>query len=99
MLQSAPRGVHPYLARCLERRLPPSAVPLEVREDLGRVGRAAAGRYLQRHAELGRVLAALGRAGTPVIVLKGMALAHTVYPDPSLRAMLDGISCTACPKR
>jgi hypothetical protein len=89
LLQSAPRGVHPYLARCLESRLPASAVPLEVREELGRIERAAAGRYLQRHAELGRVLAALRRAGTPVIVLKGMALAHTVYPDPSQRAMLD----------
>ncbi|HBX71099.1 MAG TPA: hypothetical protein DEH25_17405 [Chloroflexi bacterium] len=39
--------------------------------------------------ELDRILAAFEAAKIPVIVLKGAALAQTVYPDPGLRPMGD----------
>jgi hypothetical protein len=39
--------------------------------------------------EMERVAQALNDAGIPVIVLKGAALAWTVYPDPALRPMND----------
>jgi hypothetical protein len=39
--------------------------------------------------ELKRILKALNAQGIPVIVLKGAALAPTVYPDPALRPMRD----------
>ena len=35
------------------------------------------------------ILAALGRAGIEALLLKGAALAHTVYPEPGLRPMRD----------
>jgi hypothetical protein len=41
------------------------------------------------YQELGRVLAALEQAGIPVIVLKGAALAVTVYEDIGIRPMAD----------
>ncbi len=40
-------------------------------------------------SELERILAALDAVNIPVIVLKGAALAQTVYPDPALRPMGD----------
>lgn len=54
------------------------------------------GRHLQ-HAHANRVrtqalveiLDAFQKAGIPLIVLKGMAMAHLVYPSPSLRPMSD----------
>ncbi|MFQ5615918.1 MAG: nucleotidyltransferase family protein, partial [Anaerolineales bacterium] len=39
--------------------------------------------------ELTRVLDVLAKADIPVIVLKGAALAQTLYPDPALRPMND----------
>ncbi len=40
--------------------------------------------------ELERALAALDRAGVPVLLLKGAALAEAIYGDPALRPMADG---------
>jgi hypothetical protein len=37
----------------------------------------------------GEAIAALGTAGVEAITLKGMALAHTVYPEPGCRPMAD----------
>jgi hypothetical protein len=39
--------------------------------------------------DLGRALDCLGRAGVPVLVLKGAALAEPVYRNPALRPMAD----------
>lgn len=50
-------------------------------------------RSLMLYCELGHMLAALAAAApqndVPVVVLKGMALASTIYPDPGLRPMVD----------
>jgi hypothetical protein len=54
-------------------------------------GALATGRA--RHAvfarDLGTVLDALGAAGAPALVIKGAALAETLYPDPALRPFAD----------
>lgn len=42
-----------------------------------------------RYRELKQIIAALDTAGIPAVVLKGAALALTIYPDPSLRIMGD----------
>lgn len=47
--------------------------------------------------EMGRVVQALNDANIPVIVLKGAALASTIYPDPALRPMSDLDILTAAP--
>lgn len=44
---------------------------------------------LQRTADLRRLDDALRTAGIPYLVLKGPILAHTVYPEPAMRTMLD----------
>ncbi len=36
-----------------------------------------------------RLLAAFAAAGIPLVLLKGAALAHRIYPSPELRAMVD----------
>jgi hypothetical protein len=82
----------PFLFPCLRRalsRLPPGTLPGWVEELLASVARANAALQLQRRHELGRALSALASAGVPVIVLKGMALADLVFPDPGLRPMID----------
>ena len=42
-----------------------------------------------RAAELRAVLEALARQGLPVLLLKGAALAYTLYPEPHLRSRCD----------
>ena len=42
-----------------------------------------------RAAELRAVLEALARQGLPVLLLKGAALAYTLYPEPHLRNRCD----------
>ena len=44
---------------------------------------------LARTVELRAVLATLAQAGLPVLLLKGAALAHTLYPQPHLRSRSD----------
>lgn len=44
---------------------------------------------LMRAAELREVLAALAQAGLSVLLLKGAALAYTLYPEPHLRDRCD----------
>lgn len=59
---------------------------------LGRFGvrsRAAIAAEVLIERELTRVLAALDRGGVRVLVLKGAALAYTMYPHPWLRPRVD----------
>ncbi len=51
--------------------------------------RAAIARELLDHAELVRVLRALAGANVPVLLLKGAALAYSLYPAPHLRPRSD----------
>lgn len=42
-----------------------------------------------RHAAQRACLASIHDAGIPVVTIKGYALAHTIYPDPAMRAVGD----------
>jgi len=63
--------------------------PETLREALTRHARQAVAVELIRAAELRDVLAALAQAGLPVLLLKGAALAYTLYPEPHLRNRCD----------
>ena len=72
------------------RRLPERCGwPEEIREGLARDSRAQAATELLRREELMVVLDQLAAAGIDPILLKGTALAYTVYPAPSSRPRLD----------
>ena len=62
-------------------------VPARVREEAAK--RLAAAKLIEqlRHAELCRLLDAIGN--TEVLLLKGAGLAYTIYPGPYLRPRLD----------
>ena len=49
----------------------------------------SAGRNLLLYRELAEILKALGPAGIPVILLKGLHLAKWIYPEMALRPMAD----------
>jgi hypothetical protein len=89
LLQIAPPDLHPYIDHCVRTRLPPGSVPVPVLEKLSRARRASAALHLRRQRELRLVLEELARRHIPVVVLKGMALAHLAYPDPATRTMAD----------
>jgi hypothetical protein len=63
--------------------------PRVVRDALADASRAAAARELLVQREIGRVLDALDAHGVHPLLLKGTALAYTVYPHPSLRSRSD----------
>lgn len=77
------------LARARLRESGPEDCP----EDVARVieeGFAVATMQMQTQLRgMLHVLELLGRAGIDVLVVKGLAVAHTVYPDPSLRLFGD----------
>lgn len=66
-----------------------AAVPPALREALQQHARLAAAVELIRRRELAQVLSVLAAAGVPVVLLKGTALAHTVYPQPYTRPSVD----------
>ena len=63
--------------------------PPAVLSALERAYLANAARSLFIRDVTGRVVAALGAADVPALLLKGVALVATVYPDPARREMLD----------
>ncbi len=79
-------GVAPLLYRRLREmaHVPPAALDL-----LRRAYYQNAAANALRYRELGQVLSALEAVGIPTLVLKGPALALTIYPDPALRIIGD----------
>ena len=80
------------LALCHDRlrRAPAwTQYPETLREALTRHAYQAVAVEMMRAAELRDVLAALAQAGLPVLLLKGAALAYTLYPEPHLRERCD----------
>ncbi|MGH7311561.1 MAG: nucleotidyltransferase domain-containing protein [Candidatus Rokuibacteriota bacterium] len=80
------------LAPALGVALSPNAsvrMPGAVRKGLRRHLGAATARHLILRRELGRILQAFARAAVPVIPLKGLVLAETLYPDPVVRPSSD----------
>ena len=73
------------------------AVPGQAWDTLERAYRAAQLLAMRQRYEVGRLLDALGVANVRVIVLKGLALVETIYPDPALRPSgdIDLLVCLA----
>lgn len=82
-------GLAPYLIACFERTGRWDRVPGGVRERLGAIRRANGMAHLLRLRALRGAATTLDAAGIPFVVLKGMALAHLVYAEPTLRPMQD----------
>jgi len=89
LLAAAPRDLYPYLAWRLPQLIDTAQLPAETLAALEIARRSAAVGHLPRQAVLRRMAQALDAAGIPFVVLKGAALAHLAYPDPTLRAMGD----------
>jgi hypothetical protein len=86
--QAEAHGVAPLVARNLDALGWPG-IPPDVRAALEAARRLNAARNLLVARVLGRALDALGRAGVPVIPLKGVALADSLYGDAGLRVSSD----------
>lgn len=87
LLQIARReGVAPLLYKVFLSEGIPSAAPIE---DLKAAYYANVARNMRLFHELERVLDTLVEQGIPVVVLKGAALAKSLYEDPGLRVMSD----------
>ena len=86
--QARAHGVFPLLGRNLERLGFPG-VPAEVRTELAAADRLNAARNILFRRGLIDVLKRFGEAGVPVIPLKGVALAHSLYGDVTLRVCSD----------
>jgi hypothetical protein len=83
-------GVAPLLAWALEEGGGPDGVPAGVRRELKAAWRTSVVRSVRMSRTLLDVLGTLSEPpAIPVVLLKGAALAATVYPDPSLRPMCD----------
>ena len=89
LLRLAGPALAPYLIACLERAGIREHVPAAVRDQLTTVRRANGMAHLLRLRALRDALTALDAARIPCVVLKGMALAHLIYPEPVLRPMQD----------
>ncbi len=81
--------IHWTLKGSKEPAFTPAAVPPSALQTLAEAYYQSAAHNALLFKELERILEALGEAGIPVIVLKGAALAQTLYPDPALRPMGD----------
>ena len=83
-------GVAPLLYYALKETEWPANVPPDVQADLRQAYYATTARNLLVYRELSRILAALSASlPLPVVVLKGAALAATLYPSIGLRPMGD----------
>lgn len=65
------------------------AIPNPAQERLRAIARQAAVASLRRTHELRQILSALYERNITPTLLKGAALAHTVYPTPACRTMVD----------
>lgn len=66
-----------------------SEIAKEALESLGIYAKEVARNNLRMYAELQQYLKALNQASIPVILLKGVYLAHQIYPGKGLREMND----------
>jgi hypothetical protein len=88
LTQAAARhGVAPLLWHHAQQGTWAAQMPAAARQDLRRAYYTTTAQNTMLYHELGRILAAL--EGIPVVVLKGAALAATLYPQIGLRPMGD----------
>ncbi len=89
VLEIATPLLHPWLHHRLAGLPDFGGAPEPIRRRLAGARRASALLHIRRREALRGILAAFEREEVPVLVLKGMALACLVYPEPALRPMLD----------
>jgi hypothetical protein len=82
-------GVAPLLQHRLRSSPASRGWPSSVNAALERAARMQAARDVLQEDELRAVLAAFADASIDVLLLKGAALAHSHYPEPSLRTRCD----------
>jgi hypothetical protein len=82
-------GVAPLLYHTLEHTGWPEAIPESVRHTMRLSFYQTTATNTLLYKELASILAALQTAHIPVVVLKGAALAKTLYPHIGLRPMMD----------
>jgi hypothetical protein len=82
-------GIAPLLFSHLDRLDLLERVPPDARARLTGVARGAWATNTVLADHWSEATAALGAAGVESVTLKGMVLAHTVYPEPRLRPMAD----------
>jgi hypothetical protein len=75
--------------RYLELRQPHDYPPPKFTQWIKQAYRTSAMRMALMYRNIGPVLARLAQSGVDYMVVKGPALAHTVYPNPDLRAFND----------
>ena len=63
--------------------------PVEIRDELARSAREDTAREMLRREEIAAILSELAVGGAPAIVVKGTALAYSVYDAPIARPRLD----------
>lgn len=82
-------GISPFLYHNLKELGMEGELPPHVRQEWTRIYHSAGLRNALLYEELGNVLRSFGKAGIPLIVLKGAALAAEVYGNVALRQMGD----------
>jgi len=75
--------------RYLKQWEPQDYPPPEFRQRVQQAYRISTIRMALMYRNIGKVLAQLAESGVDYMVVKGPALAYTVYPDPALRAFND----------
>ncbi|MBX2997204.1 MAG: nucleotidyltransferase family protein [Caldilineaceae bacterium] len=85
------QAIHHQLGPLLHHRLRAAQVsaPPEQDRQLQALARQATVKSLRREHTLRRILQAFNQAGIRPVILKGAALAYTVYPTPACRSMSD----------
>jgi len=84
-----PHGVYPLMAYRLRAWPAECRPPPDIMAWLNRVFLFAAARAMRAGRQIQEVVDALEGAGIPSVLLKGPALARTMYPDPALRQSSD----------
>ena len=84
-----PHRVYPLMAYRLRAWPADCRPPAGVMDFLNRLFLFAAARAMRAGRQIQAVVDALEAAGIPSVLLKGPALARTVYPDPALRQSCD----------
>ena len=79
--------IEPMITALSRKR--PDAVPDDVRRAFVALASRHRRAAVARDKCVDQLLAAFGLVGIPVILLKGAALAHRIYPSPELRPMVD----------
>lgn len=89
IVEAQRHGVAPFLWYTLYTALDCPQLPQGIQETLRANYYIAATHFMRRQHELKEVLQTLASAGVPVVLLKGTAVAYSVYPNPVLRTMGD----------